>query len=52
MRLTARWPSIAAIVPFIPVVALWWIVTELEIFPRVFLPGPVEVVQVVRHADL
>ncbi len=45
MRLTARWPSIASIVPFIPVVALWWLVTALEVFPRVFLPGPLEVVQ-------
>lgn len=45
VRLTARWPSIASIVPFIPVVAAWWIVTELQIFPRVFLPGPAEVVR-------
>ena len=52
MRLTARWPALAAIVPFIPVVALWWIVTEAGVFPRAFLPGPVEVVQLVRHAGL
>lgn len=45
VRLTVRWPSIASIVPFIPVVALWWLVTALEVFPRVFLPGPWEVVQ-------
>jgi taurine transport system permease protein len=45
VRLTACWPSIASIVPFIPVVALWWAVTALEIFPRVFLPGPLEVVR-------
>ena len=43
VRLTARWPSIASIVPFIPLFAAWWIVTTLEIFPRVFLPGPGEV---------
>ncbi len=43
VRLTARWPSIASFVPFIPVIALWWLVTALEVFPRVFLPGPVEV---------
>ena len=48
LRLTARWPSIASIVPFIPLVALWWLVTALEVFPRVFLPGPAEVVHVVR----
>ncbi len=29
--------------PFIPLIAAWWIVTELELFPRVFLPGPVDV---------
>ena len=45
VRLTARWPSIASFVPFIPVVAVWWIVTELGVFPRAFLPGPVEVVR-------
>jgi NitT/TauT family transport system permease protein/taurine transport system permease protein len=45
VRLTARWPSIGSIVPFIPLIAAWWIVTELQIFPSVFLPGPVEVVR-------
>ena len=45
VRLTARRPSIGSIAPFIPVIAAWWIVTELQIFPRVFLPGPVEVVR-------
>lgn len=44
-HLTARWPSIGSIVPFIPLIALWWLVTALEIFPRVFLPGPAEVAQ-------
>jgi NitT/TauT family transport system permease protein/taurine transport system permease protein len=43
VRLTSRWPSIASIVPFIPVVAIWWFITALELFPRVFLPGPAEV---------
>jgi NitT/TauT family transport system permease protein/taurine transport system permease protein len=45
VRLTARWPSIASIVPFVPLAAVWWMVTELELFPRVFLPGPMEVVR-------
>jgi NitT/TauT family transport system permease protein/taurine transport system permease protein len=45
VRLTARWPSIGSIAPFIPLVAAWWIVTELQIFPRVFLPGPMDVVR-------
>jgi NitT/TauT family transport system permease protein/taurine transport system permease protein len=44
VRLAARWPSIASIVPFIPLIGLWWLVTWLEVFPRVFLPGPMEVV--------
>jgi NitT/TauT family transport system ATP-binding protein len=45
LRLTARWPSVASIVPFLPLVAAWWIVTELEVFPRAFLPGPAEVMR-------
>jgi taurine transport system permease protein len=45
LRLTARWPSIGSIAPFLPLIAAWWIVTELQIFPRVFLPGPGEVVR-------
>lgn len=45
VRLVARWPSIGSIAPFIPVIAAWWIVTELQIFPRVFLPGPADVVR-------
>ena len=24
LRLTARWPAVGSIVPFIPVMALWW----------------------------
>jgi taurine transport system permease protein len=45
VRLTMRWPIIATLVPFIPLVAAWWIVTAMEVFPRVFFPGPVEVVR-------
>jgi NitT/TauT family transport system permease protein/taurine transport system permease protein len=44
-RLTARWPGLAAIVPFIPVVIIWAAVARAGIFPRVFFPGPVDVVQ-------
>jgi len=44
-RITARWPGLAAIVPFIPVIGLWIAVTESGMFPRAFLPGPVEVVK-------
>ena len=42
-RWTARWPGLAALVPFIPVIALWWLVASLQVFPRAFLPGPAEV---------
>jgi NitT/TauT family transport system permease protein/taurine transport system permease protein len=34
-----------AFVPFIPVIALWATVAEAEVFPRVFFPGPAEVVR-------
>jgi len=44
-RWTARFPAVRAIVPFIPVVALWAIVAESGMFPRVFFPGPLEVVR-------
>jgi taurine transport system permease protein len=44
-RATQRWPGLAAIVPFIPVIGLWIAVTESGMFPRAFLPGPVEVVK-------
>ena len=43
-RWTRRWPVLATILPFVPVVALWAIVAEAGIFPRAFFPGPVEVV--------
>ena len=45
MRATAPMPAVRALVPFIPVVALWAIVAEAEVFPRVFFPGPAEVVR-------
>ncbi|WP_245416713.1 ABC transporter permease [Undibacter mobilis] len=48
VRLTARWPSIGSIAPFLPVIAAWWIISELQIFPRVFLPGPGEVMHSFR----
>jgi len=42
-RLTARYPGLAALIPFVPVIAIWWTVSALEVFPRAFFPGPVEV---------
>jgi taurine transport system permease protein len=43
-RATKRWPALAAFVPFVPVVVLWWIAAATELFPRAFFPGPVDVV--------
>ncbi|MBV5270751.1 MAG: ABC transporter permease [Afipia sp.] len=42
-RMIARWPGIAAIIPFIPVVLLWTVVSEAGVFPRAFFPGPGDV---------
>ena len=51
-RLTRRWPGIAAIIPFIPVLALWTAVSEAGLFPRAFFPGPADVVRrASRHLD-
>jgi NitT/TauT family transport system permease protein/taurine transport system permease protein len=36
---------VRAIVPFIPVIALWAIVAESGMFPRAFFPGPLDVLQ-------
>lgn len=44
-RATARFPALRSIVPFIPVVALWAVVAESGVFPRVFFPGPLDVVR-------
>jgi NitT/TauT family transport system permease protein/taurine transport system permease protein len=43
VRTTARFPAIASVVPFIPVVLLWAAVVEAGAFPRAFLPGPGDV---------
>ncbi|QIO35437.1 ABC transporter permease [Bradyrhizobium sp. 1(2017)] len=44
-RLTRRWPGIAAVIPFIPVLVLWTAVSEAGLFPRAFFPGPADVVR-------
>lgn len=44
LRVTARFPALRSIVPFIPLIVAWTVVTELEVFPRAFLPSPVDVV--------
>lgn len=38
-------PAFKTFGPFLPIVAAWWLVTALEIFPRAFFPGPWEVVR-------
>jgi taurine transport system permease protein len=45
VRTTTRWPALGSAAPFIPLIALWAIVAQAEVFPRAFFPGPVEVVQ-------
>ena len=42
-KMTARWPGVAALVPFIPVLLLWTAVSESGAFPRAFFPGPADV---------
>ncbi|MFL5214820.1 MAG: ABC transporter permease [Microvirga sp.] len=44
-RATKRWPALGALVPFIPVVALWWIVAAAGFFPRAFFPSPADVIR-------
>jgi taurine transport system permease protein len=43
VRATVAWPGLKSILPFMPLLFGWWLVVELEIFPRAFLPGPVDV---------
>lgn len=43
MRWTVRWPALAAFVPFIPLIAIWSLIVWLGLFPRAFLPGPLDV---------
>ena len=45
LRLSARFPALRAIVPFLPLIAAWTAVTEMGVFPRAFLPGPLDVIQ-------
>jgi NitT/TauT family transport system permease protein/taurine transport system permease protein len=44
-RAVAGFPALRSIVPFVPVVALWTLAAELEVFPRAFFPGPAEVIR-------
>lgn len=42
---TSRWPALRSIVPFLPLLFLWWAVARAELFPAAFFPGPAEVVR-------
>lgn len=44
LRISARLPALRAIVPFLPLIAAWTVVTEMGVFPRAFLPGPLDVI--------
>ena len=45
VRWSRRNPWLATALPFVPVVAAWAAVAKSGLFPPVFLPGPVEVIQ-------
>jgi NitT/TauT family transport system permease protein/taurine transport system permease protein len=44
LRIAAKFPIVQTILPFIPLVIAWALVTEYEVFPRAFLPGPIDVI--------
>ena len=39
-RLVARRPIVRTLGPFVPVVALWWLLAQLQVFPPAFFVGP------------
>ncbi|HET8577507.1 MAG TPA: ABC transporter permease [Methylomirabilota bacterium] len=43
LRWGSRHSSIQSLAPFVPIIAIWAVVAEWGIFPRVFFPGPLEV---------
>jgi taurine transport system permease protein len=45
VRWSKRYPALGSLVPFVPVVALWAAVARSGLFPPVFFPGPVEVIE-------
>ena len=45
VRWSTHYPVLAALVPFVPVVALWAAVARSGLFPPVFFPGPMVVIQ-------
>jgi NitT/TauT family transport system permease protein/taurine transport system permease protein len=45
VRITTAWPALRPILPFLPLVAAWWLTAALEVFPKAFFPGPGDVFQ-------
>jgi taurine transport system permease protein len=45
VRAGARFPVIKTLVPFMPLLALWWMVAAAGLFPRAFFPSPGDVAQ-------
>jgi len=43
VRVSTRFPAIATLVPFVPVVGLWMLVAHLQLFPKAFFPSPLDV---------
>jgi len=43
VRVQRDYPSLAAVIPFIPIVLTWWAIAESGVFPRAFLPSPADV---------
>ena len=44
LRIAVKFPVLKTIVPFIPLIIAWTLITELQVFPRAFLPGPMDVI--------
>ena len=45
VRWSVRYPALASLVPFVPVVMLWAAIAQSGLFPPVFFPGPLEVIK-------
>lgn len=50
LRAAERWPILATLGPFVPLLLLWWAVAAIELFPPAFFPGPLEIAR--RAAEL
>jgi NitT/TauT family transport system permease protein/taurine transport system permease protein len=44
LRIAVKFPVLKTIVPFIPLIIAWSLITEWQVFPRAFLPGPMDVI--------